>query len=63
MDQGMFESRKKAESTTLGELLERYLRERTPKKKGGIAERKVARLDGYRWEKRCRGLYQLPAAA
>ncbi len=38
MDQGMFESRKEAESTTLGELLERYLRERTPKKKGAEPE-------------------------
>ena len=26
-------------------------------------DRKIARLDDYRWEKRCRGLYQLPAAA
>ncbi len=34
-----------------------------PNEKGGIAEQKAARLDGYRWEKRCRGLYQLPAAA
>lgn len=25
--------------------------------------RLIARLDDFRWEKRCRGLYQLPAAA
>ncbi len=35
----------------------------SPDDKGGIADRKVARLDDYRWEQRCRGLYQLPAAA
>jgi len=34
-----------------------------PDEKGGITDRKMARLDDYRWEKRCRGLYQLPAAA
>ena len=28
-----------------------------------ITDRKTARLDDYRWEKRCRGLYQLPVAA
>ena len=38
MDQGMFQSRKEAESTTLGELLERYLCERTIKKKGAEPE-------------------------
>ena len=31
--------------------------------KGRNTERKIARLDDYRWEERCRGLYQLPAAA
>jgi len=34
-----------------------------PDKKGGITGRKIARLDDYHWEKHCRGLYQLPAAA
>ncbi len=34
MDQGLFVSRAKAESTTLGELLERYLEEITPLKMG-----------------------------
>ncbi len=34
-----------------------------PDEKGGITDRKIARLDDYRWENRCRGLYQLPAAA
>jgi len=38
MDQGMFQSRKEAESTTLGELLERHLCERTIKKKGAEPE-------------------------
>ena len=34
-----------------------------PDEKGGRANRKIACLDNYRWEKCCRGLYQLPAAA
>lgn len=34
-----------------------------PDEKDSIADRKIASLDDYRWEKRCRGLYQLPAAA
>jgi putative transposase len=34
-----------------------------PNEQGEITDRKVADLDDYRWEKRCRGLYQLPAAA
>jgi transposase InsO family protein len=34
-----------------------------PAEKGSIADRKIARLDDYRWENRCRDLYQLPAAA
>jgi len=34
-----------------------------PDEKCDITDRKIARLDDYRWEKRCRGLYQLPAAA
>lgn len=38
MDQGVFQSRKEAESTTLSELLERYLSERTPKKRGAEPE-------------------------
>ena len=35
----------------------------SPDEKGGITDRKIARLDDYRWETHCRGLYQLPAAA
>lgn len=38
MDQGLFMSRAEAESTTLGELLERYLSEITPAKKGAGPE-------------------------
>jgi integrase len=38
MDQGLFVSRFEAETTTLGELLERYLEEITPAKKGAGAE-------------------------
>ena len=38
MDQGIFVSRAEADSTTLGELLERYLMEVTPLKKGVAAE-------------------------
>ncbi len=34
-----------------------------PDEKSGNTNRKIARLDDYRWQKRCRGLYQLPAAA
>ena len=34
-----------------------------PNEKGSIADRTIARLDDYHWQKRCRGLYQLPAAA
>jgi transposase InsO family protein len=34
-----------------------------PYEKSGSTGRKIARLDDYRWEKCCRGLYQLPAAA
>ncbi|MFQ5469223.1 MAG: hypothetical protein ACE5EH_02825 [Gammaproteobacteria bacterium] len=38
MDQGTFISRAETESTTLKELLERYLREITPTKKGAATE-------------------------
>jgi integrase len=38
MDQGLFVSRAEAESTTLGELLQRYLEEVTPLKKGAGPE-------------------------
>jgi integrase len=38
MDRGAFVSRAEAESTTLGELLERYLEEATPLKKGAAPE-------------------------
>ncbi len=34
-----------------------------PDEKDDVTDRKIARLDDYRWEKRCRSLYQLPAAA
>ncbi len=34
-----------------------------PNEKGDVADRAIARLYDYRWEKRCRGLYQLLAAA
>ena len=34
-----------------------------PNEKSEITDRKIARLDDYRWRKRCRGLYQLPVAA
>ena len=38
MDGGVFVSHREAETTTLGELLERYLEEVTPKKKGADSE-------------------------
>ena len=34
-----------------------------PDEPSEITDRKIARLDDYGWEKRCRGLYQLPVAA
>jgi len=34
-----------------------------PNEQSDNADRKIARLDDYRWEKRCRSLYQLPVAA
>jgi transposase InsO family protein len=34
-----------------------------PNEQGGITDRKIARLNSYRWQAHCRGLYQLPAAA
>ena len=34
-----------------------------PDEKGGIRDRKIARLDDYCWEKRYCDLYQLPAAS
>jgi len=34
-----------------------------PYEKIATTDRKIARLDDYRWQKRCRGLYQLPVAA
>jgi transposase InsO family protein len=34
-----------------------------PNEQSKITDRKIARLDDYRWEKCCRGLYQLPVAA
>ncbi len=45
MDKGMFVSRVEAESTTLAELLERYLTEVTPQKKGAAPE--AARIRVY----------------
>ncbi len=41
----------------------RALDRRPPAARAGITNSKIARLDNYRWEKCCRGLYQLPAAA
>jgi integrase len=38
MDDGIFVSRKEAETTTLNEALDRYLREKTPHKKGAAQE-------------------------
>jgi len=34
-----------------------------PNESVGNTDRKIARLDDYRWETRCRGLYRLPATA
>ncbi len=34
-----------------------------PNEQGETTDRKIAHLDDYRWEERCRGLYQLPVAA
>ncbi len=34
-----------------------------PDEQDSTGERKVAQLNDYHWEKRCRGLYQLPKAA
>jgi len=51
MDKGMFVSRAEAESTTLKELLKRYLAEITPRKKGTAAE-----------TNRLRALMRLPLA-
>jgi len=44
MDQGLFVSRAEAESTSLGELLQRYLAEITPSKKGADPESARIRL-------------------
>jgi putative transposase len=41
----------------------RGLNDAPPNEKDEITDRKIARLDNYRWEKCCRGLYQLPVAA
>jgi hypothetical protein len=51
MDKGVFVSRAEAESTTLKELLERYLDEVTPLKKGAASE-----------SNRLRALMRLPLA-
>ena len=48
MDRGVFVSRAQAEQTTLGEALERYLREVTPTKKGAQHEERKIR----RWQAR-----------
>ncbi|WP_459873261.1 tyrosine-type recombinase/integrase, partial [Endothiovibrio diazotrophicus] len=48
MDRGVFVSRSEAEQTTLGEALERYLREVTPAKKGADREKRKIRL----WQNR-----------
>ena len=41
----------------------RGLNGNAPDEKGGVMDRKIARLDDYRWKTHCRGLYQLPEAA
>ncbi len=46
----------------IGTVRREYL-DQVPYEQSEITDRKIARLDDYRWEKRCRGLYQLPAAA
>ncbi len=46
-----------------GHRVHRGLDRAPPAEKVGNAGRKIARLDDYRWQKRCGGLYQLPAAA
>lgn len=43
--------------------LHRGLDRAPPDERARITDRRIARLDDYRWETRCRGLYQLPAAA
>jgi transposase InsO family protein len=35
----------------------------TPQSQSGKSSRKPVRLDDYRWQSHCRGLYKLPAAA
>ncbi len=46
-----------------GDRIHRGLDHVTPDEKVGSTNRKIAHLDDYRWQKRCGGLYQLPAAA
>jgi len=46
-----------------GDRVHRGLDGAPPDEKGGCSNHKIARLDDYRWEKRCRGVYQLPVAA
>ncbi len=50
---------------------EYYNRDRVHRGPGGLipdpkpanTDQNIAHLDDYRWQKRCRGLYQLPVAA
>jgi transposase InsO family protein len=46
-----------------GDRVHRGLDGAPPDDKTGKTDRKVARLDNYRWQEHCRGIYQLPIAA
>lgn len=46
-----------------GHRVHRGLDGSVPSEQSEISDRKIARLDDYRWANRCRGLYQLPVAA
>jgi hypothetical protein len=48
---------------TRGKTGPRGLDRAPPDEKIANTNRKIACLDDYRWQKRCRGLYQLPVAA
>jgi putative transposase len=70
LDQILFWNSVDLESKLL-ELRDYYNRERvhsgigssTPREAGGGLTAGVVKLDNFRWQARCRGLYQLPAAA
>ena len=50
-------------NVTTRDRVHRGLDRAPPDEKGGITDRTFTRLDDYRWEKFCRDLFQLPAAA